>query len=73
MCIATRKMRSCSLNLPASDKVLRSGRVLFGQPGRRSVHDGLKLSEYVLVRLGRVGVTTHGQFDDGQTDRPDVG
>lgn len=71
--IATEMMRPCSLDLPTSDKILRSGRVLLGQPGRRSVHDGLKLSEYVLVRLGRVGVTTHGQLDDGQTDRPDVG
>jgi hypothetical protein len=36
------------------------------------MHDGLQLSKHILVRLWWVGVTTHCELDDGQTDRPDV-
>lgn len=37
------------------------------------MHDRLQLRKHVLVRLWRVGVTSHGHLDDGQAHGPDVG
>ena len=36
------------------------------------MYNRLQLSKHILVRLWRVGVTTHRELDDGQTDGPDV-
>lgn len=57
---------------PASNKVLSGSRVLIRKLWRWSMHNGLQLSKHVLVGLWWVGITTHRELDDGQSDGPDV-
>ena len=37
------------------------------------MNDRGELSEDVRVRLGRVGIMTDGELDDGESERPNVG
>lgn len=56
-----------SLPETAADEILSSLRIFRRQRRRFSVNDSGELSEDVGVGLGRIGVVTNGEFDDGQS------
>lgn len=58
---------------PAGDKVSSLGAECIRECGRLTVDDGLELGERTRERLGRVGVLSNRDFDDGKPKRPDVG